>query len=598
MCVDVPRLSLDRPFTYLLDEDMGAGMGSLVSVPFHGRVVRGWVLGPTEEAPPGRLERVRKVRSPVRFFDERMLSLLRWVGGRYIAPLATVIDRSHPPRVVGEEAAFGTPSDQAASGEEHAGEPRPSGPKLSARGVTDLLDPGTVTWLRPLPGDEVEECLRAVRACLERGRRALVLVPETDPLPATAAAVIESFPERAVAFAGGDARARYLTWLRIRNGLFDVVVGTRPAVFAPLARLGLIWVSREVHPGHREDRAPYYHVREVSMARARIDEAACVISSLSPSAETAEAARAGAIRVARAARSEERRAAPLVETVPPEAEDRSGRLGALVRGARSAALIVSRRGYGVARVCRSCGDQAACAVCGGPVVAERGSYSCRACGAPGRCRRCGGSSFGVEPGGTERVAEWAGRVSKLPVIVDGEDGPAIPSPGRVVVGTAATVNDVGPVRLDVVAVLDPDRAISAPGIHAGERALATWMEAAAWAGPRDGPGRVLVQTRRPGHPAVQALVRWDPLPYLHAEAARRAEAGVPPGHGVFRVEGGVDLPTRLREVRPAALLATAAEERTVCLVTVRLEDLPAFRDHVVRLAESGAVTRVEAEPQL
>src|SRR5262249_22209680 len=103
VCVAVPKLALDRPFTYLLPEESGAGTGSLVSVPFHGRAVRGWVLGPAAEVPEGRLLPVRKVRSPVRFFDAAMLELLRWVSHRYLAPLSTVIERSHPPRVAGEE---------------------------------------------------------------------------------------------------------------------------------------------------------------------------------------------------------------------------------------------------------------------------------------------------------------------------------------------------------------------------------------------------------------------------------------------------------------------------------------------------------------
>src|SRR5439155_9355676 len=121
------------------------------------------------------------------------------------------------------------------------------------------------------------------------------LVPEADPLGFTGRAVLEAFGARAVAFVGGDARHRYGVWLAVRAGGFEVVVGTRPAVFAPLRDLGLIWVSREVHPAHREDRAPYYHVREVAAARARIERAACVLASFSPSVDTAAGVASGAV---------------------------------------------------------------------------------------------------------------------------------------------------------------------------------------------------------------------------------------------------------------------------------------------------------------
>jgi primosomal protein N' (replication factor Y) len=599
----VPRLALDRPFTYLVAPEQEAGIGSLVSVPFHGRTVKGWVLGPAGDVPQGKILPVRKVRSTVRFFDHRMLELLRWVADRYLAPLATVVERSHPPRVVGEErVTISTRGDEGAL---------PDWSRLLERyGAPSLLEPGTITWLRPVPGGESEACVAGVAACLAMGRRAVVLVPEAEPVPATAAAVLERFGGRAVSFLGGDGRERYRSWLDIHAGRFDVVVGTRPAVFAPLDRLGLVWISREVHPGHREDRSPYYHVREVAMARARLHGAACVLSSLSPSVETAVALETGEIRVARPPRAVERSTAPLVETVAPEAEDRSVRLGTLLRSVRSAALVVSRRGYGVARVCRSCGEPAACALCRGPIVIEAGRPACRTCGAAGRCANCGSERFGVEPAGTERIAEWAGRLSGRPVDLDlGKGVPPPPAPDRLLVGTAAAVKDVGPVSVDLVAILDPDRALARAGVDAGAQALATWMEAAAWAGPRGDGGRVLVQTRRPGHPAVQALVRWDPVPYLRAEAGRRTEAGFPPRSGVFRVRGSEALPDALRAAGAETVLSTVAttslpgtgpaiQGLTLCLVAVPPTGIDRFRKEVRRLAIEGTVERVEAEPHV
>lgn len=591
MCVAVPKLALDRPFTYLLKEEQRVGIGSLVSVPFHGRTVKGWVLGAGTEIPSGRLLPVRAVRSPVRFFDEAMLRLLRWVGDRYLAPLAMVIERSHPPRVAGEEKA-------------RADQPLSVVPSAAGRSA------GGTTWMRPLPDEEASACLAAVEVCIRAGGQVLVLVPEAEPLPATAAAVLERFGDRAASFLGGDRRERYRTWLDIQAGRYDVVVGTRPAVFAPLRSLDLIWISREVHPGHREDRAPYYHVREVAMARAALGGASCVLASLSPSVATAAAAATGAIRTSRPPRNAERAAAPLAETVAPEAEDRSVRLGTLLKSARSAALIVSRRGYGVARVCRSCGEPAACAVCRGPIAVEGGRPVCRTCGADGRCANCGGRTFGVEPSGTERIAEWARRISRLPVDLDrGDAVPPRPAAGRVLVGTAAAVKDVGPLQLDLVAILDPDRALARAGIDAGEQALATWMEAAAWAGARGEGGRVLVHSRRPGHPALQALVRWDPIPFLLAEATRRAEAGFPAGHPVFRIRGGEGLADALGSAGAETVLATdtgpsvaastpSREGRTLCLVAVPPAVLDRFRDEVRRLAAEGIVDRVEAEPQL
>jgi primosomal protein N' (replication factor Y) len=617
VCVAVPRLAVDRRFTYVLKEEHQAGTGSLVSVPFHGRTVKGWILGPADEVPQGRLLLVRKVHSQVRFFDPLKLHLLQWMSERYIAPLATVIERSYPPRVVSEEhegvrAAVDAATPARSPTARSRGAPGGYAPPAPATELTiplavlaryggeGLLRAGTTTWLRPLPRDEQSVCVEAVAACLATRKQAVVLVPEAEPLPETARGVLEAFGERAVAFMGGEPRERYRTWLEILARRFDVVVGTRPAVLAPLERLGLIWISREVHPGHREDRSPYYHVRDVAMARARMERAACVVASLSPSIETAVLADGGSVRVARPARSEERSAAPLVETAIPEAEDRSTRLTALLRRARSGALIVSRRGYGVARVCRSCGEPAACSVCRGPVVIERGKAVCRVCGADGICANCGSRSFGVERGGTERVAEWAARTTSASVRLESSGGAQAPLPeqGVVLVGTTAAVKDVGPRALDLVAILDADRALARAGIHAGEQALATWMEAAAWAGARSGGGRVLVHTRHPGHPAVQALIRWEPVPFLVAQAQTRAEAGFVPGHAVFRIAGSAALVDVLADAGTTSILTTAGESGTLCLVAVPPKELGRFRQVILRLAGEGTVIRVEAEPQL
>ena len=285
MCIDRPILSLDRPFTYVLPPELGAGVGSLVQVPFHGRLIRGWVLGSSESFGTRTLS-VKKVVSPVRFFDEDMLCLLRWVSERYVAPLAAVIGRAVPPRVAGEEAEDG----DSADGQGGGGTPATSSPLSSSYrngdALASALDVGSGAFVvRPAPEDEVAVAVEAVRRCIDGGRRAIVLVPEAVPMPATAAGIVEAFGGRVAMFVGGDKRSRYRTWLDIAGGRFDLVVGTRPAVFAPLGNVGAIVVSRESHPAHREDRAPYYHVRDVALERARLGGAVCVLSAICPSSE-------------------------------------------------------------------------------------------------------------------------------------------------------------------------------------------------------------------------------------------------------------------------------------------------------------------------
>ena len=146
-----------------------------------------------------------------------------------------------------------------------------------------------------------------------------------------------------------------------------------------------------------------------------------------------------------------------------------------------------------------------------------------------------------------------------------------------------------------MAILDADLAARRPGLSARERALATWFEAAAWASPK---GRVIVQTRSPNDPAVQALVSGRPERFARAEVPRRAQAGFPVGGPVFRVVGTAELEPELRALAPRTLLVTGLGEQTVCLLALEPGSVGAFGSAVRALAERGIVTRVEAEPHL
>ncbi|MEO8423252.1 MAG: hypothetical protein ABI595_04980 [Actinomycetota bacterium] len=608
VCIDRPILSLDRPFTYLLPSELGAGVGSLVQVPFHGRLIRGWVLEHSE-AFATRMLSVKKVVSPVRFFDDAMLELMRWVSERYVAPLAAVIGRVAPPRVASEEGSLGAgahggggggpaplaqPSHAPLSGASAASSTLALDSDLfssyrNGAALSSAVRSGSGAFiLRPAPEEEVSAVVEMVRGCLDGGRRAIVLVAEATPVPATAAAIAEVFGERVGLLVGGDKRARYRRWLEILEGRYDVVVGTRPAVFAPVTGLGLIVVARESHPAHREDRAPYYHVRDVALQRARLDGAVCVLSALCPSSE------ASALGVTEVAPSTRRW--PPVEVVKAGPEGRAPRLVRALRETRRGFIFAPVPGYGIAQVCRACGRPAACAACGGLLRSEEGVVRCVVCEATGRCAHCGATDFGIRRGGAERVEEWAATVAPVPVRRVTSRGRArLPRATEILVGGPESVRDLGTGDLELVAILDADLAERRPGLAARERALATWMEAVAWARPS---GRAIVQADHPSDAAVQALVRGNPDRFHADEVGRRKAAGFPVGSAVFRVAGSGELESELASVRPITLLSSSVGEQTVCLLALDPDRVSGFGRVIRELATRDVVTRVEAEPHL
>jgi primosomal protein N' (replication factor Y) (superfamily II helicase) len=583
ICVDRPILALDRPFTYDLPAELDAGVGSLVQVRFHGKLVRGWVLGATDDVPSRMLPVLKRV-SPVRFFDDRGLELRRWIGERYVAPLASVIDRSYPPRVASEE------TRRTADAVGTSDVPRDGGILASYEASERLLDAvrearRETFVLRPAPGEDASVAVAVVAATLATGRDAIVLVPEVDPEPATVRALLDAFGDQVARFFGGEKRSRYRMWLEIATGRYRVVVGTRSAVFAPVGDLGLVYVAREHHSLHREERSPYFHARDVAVARGRIERAVTVLASVMPSleAQTLE-------HVDVASR---RRAWPPVEVVKPGPAGRAPRLVRALAGARRAFVYEPMRGYGVARVCRACGEPAACAVCGGLLRSERGEIRCVVCEALGRCANCGASNFGVARGGAEHVEEWVARTARVPVIRG--DGRTTTPDDAVTVGGIEAVKDLGASGLDLVAILGADASLRRPGISARANALGVWAEVVSWLGPG---GRAIVQTNHPNDHAVQALVTGRPDRFARTEAPRLAESGFAVGAPVFRVVGTAELEGALLELPHTTLLVSALGDETVCLLALALEDVRAFGEGIRRLAERGIVTRVEAEPHL
>jgi primosomal protein N' (replication factor Y) (superfamily II helicase) len=519
-----------------------------------------------------------------------MLALARAVSERYVTPLATVLGAIAPPRVAAEE---------------HEAALEPAGPSsMAVDAATDLtgythggevlaaIGDGDAPrrWaIRPAPEDEAALAVAMVGAALRARRAALVLVPEAEPVPATATAVADAFGDRVALFLGGSPRARYRLWLRIARGEVDVVVGTRSAVFAPLRRpLGVIVVDRESHAAFRDDRAPYFHARDVALLRAGLEEPApvCALMASCPSAET--------VALGLPEMHPRTRHWPKVEVVYPGAEGRARRLVESLRDARRAFIYAPNPGYGIAQVCRSCGSPAACSSCGGMLRSQDGVVRCIVCEAVGRCAACGAADFGIRRGGAERVEEWVARVATVPV--SRPERPRLPSlDGEIVIGGPELVRDLGVGGLDLVAVMDADQAAARPGLGARERSLATWMEAVGWARPH---GRVIVQSAHPSDPAVQALVRGNADRFHARERERRAAAGFPVGAAVFRVVGTDEVEAAILVHGPISLRATGLGGRTVCLLALDPARIPAFGAAMRTLAAAGVVERVEAEPHV
>ncbi len=399
---------------------------------------------------------------------------------------------------------------------------------------------------------KTEVYLRAVAAALERGRSAIVLVPEIALTPQTAGRFEERFGSLvAVLHSKLGAGERYDEWLRLRRGEARVCVGPRSAVFAPLTDVGLIVIDEEHDPSYKQEQDPRYDARHVAERRAGQAGAVLLAGSATPRPESR-------LRLARLQLPErvDGRGLPPVELVSMAGvgspfHDRTRRALDQVRErGEKAIVLLNRRGWSNFLSCRVCGRVWECPQCDVTLVYHRaaGTVACHHCGhveaAPSLCPDCGSVSVARHGAGTERLEqELETLVRPLPVFRLDSDAAA----GRgavarvlerfdradsgVLVGTqmVAKGHDFPDVTLGVV--LDADATLRFPDFRAEERTFALVAQLAGRSGRGPRGGRVIVQALDPTAHALRHAAAHDSDGFLDGELERRRVLGYPPfGH--------------------------------------------------------------------
>jgi primosomal protein N' (replication factor Y) len=430
------------------------------------------------------------------------------------------------------------------------------------------------------------------------GRGALAIVPDHRDLARLDAALTEIVgPGHHVVLSEelGPAK-RYQNWLAVLRGEVKMVIGTRSAMFAPVADLGLVTVWDDGDDLHAEPRAPYPHVREVLLLRAHATGAAALIGGYTCTAEGAQLVESRWAYPLTAFRSTVRAKSPLIRTSGEELEKErdpaaaAARLPNLAWRTARAALSdgpvlvqVPRGGYAPSLACIRCRKHARCNHCHGPLELTSGHAmaSCLWCGRPAggwRCdgvvndRPCGGDRFRMLTIGVHRTAEELGRAfANTKVIFSAGDTvlSQVSDKPALVVATpgAEPVADGG---YAAALLLDGWSLLARRDLRAGEEALRRWLNAAALVRPGTEGGKVVIMAE-PGLAPVQALVRWDPVWHARRELTDRGELHYPPLARVAELTGTpaavaeelslLRLPEAAEILGPVAVDSPRADER-------------------------------------
>ena len=400
--------------------------------------------------------------------------------------------------------------------------------------------------------------IRLIQKTLERGKGALVLVPEIVLTPQLLRIFTSYFGEQiAVLHSSLRAGERYDEWKRVRRGEARVVIGTRSAVFAPVQNLGLIVLDEEQENSYKSENVPRYHARDVAKYRCVQSEALLVLGSATPSVETMYQARQGILKLFTLKQRYNRKALPQVLIADMKEELRSGNAGAissllrreletnLERGEQSI-LFLNRRGANRMVSCGECGQVPECPRCSVKLTyhSANGRLMCHHCGhsqpLPHACPSCGGklNFIGI---GTQKVQEELEELFPGTEILRMDtDTVSAAHPHEellerfrkkkvpILVGTQMVAKGLDFENVTLVGVVAPDLALYVDDFRAAERTFSLLTQVVGRAGRGEKQGRAVIQTYTPDNDVISFAARQDYANFYREEIALRRMRRDPP----------------------------------------------------------------------
>ncbi len=559
--------------------------GFVVRVPLQGRAVRGWVVAyPVQPLEGLALRPIAKVTGwgP----EPELFELAEWAAWRWASRRRSLLFTSSPESAVRVLPPPATSRPLAGTG---AGSVRSL--------VEEAWSPGA--HLLRLP--PVYSATEVVMAAVEHGP-VLVIAPTTARAEAGCAALrsrgvrVALLPEQ---------------WAQARAGA-DVVIGTRAAAWGPCPGAASVVVLDAHDEGLVQGAAPTWDAPSVAAERARLAAIPCLWVTPCPTVELLAAAK----RVHVASVSAERSGWAALDVVDCRREDpRAGLYSAglvsVLRSDYRVVCVLNRKGRAQLSACDACGELAACEQCGAAVAVVGEGMVCRRCGTsrPMVCASCGSSVLRLLRVGVSRAREQLEALAGRPVgEVSAGSGPLPATP--VVVGTEAVLYREGELRkgggVGAVAFLDFDQELLAPRYRAGEEALALLARASRLVGGRQRDGKVLVQTRVPGHPVIEAALLADPGRLAASEEAVRKALRLPPfaALAVLSGPGARELADALEKLDVAKVTRhgqTAAERVELSEVgedrwVVRASDHANLADALAAVGRPSERVRIDIDP--
>jgi primosomal protein N' (replication factor Y) len=514
-------LAVEGPFDYSVPVHMRGKIkkGARVWVQFCNRKRIGYVVEVARRTDIERVKPVLEIIDETPLIDESMLLLTRKLADYYYCSWGEAIEAALPePLRKGSKAASSMkvvrpPADKPGSAQQvlvHSADRR-------------------ARW---------DIYLEAVKDTLDKGSSAIILLPDVNSAVKAKEELSARLGVSPVLLYRKESGERE-EWLKIKDSEFNLVIGTRSAVFAPVSRLGLIIIEDEQDAAYKQEQVPHYHAREAAFMRCGIEKAGVILGSASPSLESIYLARKGEIgyRFIPAARE-----LPEIKLLDMRSERRYLRQKNIIfsrylqdsimqvisqRG--KSLLFLNRSGFATFASCRNCGTVLKCPRCNVNLVYhfKDNILNCHYCNfkmqPPRICPECDASYIRYAGAGTEKIESELSRVFPQAKISMMDD---LPEEGRkdadIFISTASIFKRDG-YDFDLVGVLSIDNSLNRVDFRSTEKTFGLLTGLLALCGKK-----LIIQTGLPGHYSLRAIESGKADLFYDEELKQRKQLGFPP----------------------------------------------------------------------
>ena len=571
--IDISHEAIDRTFQYIIPDELieQIEIGMMVIVPFGqgSRNRKGYVIDITD-TPSFDVDKMKYIKDLVEnsvLIEGRLIKLAAWIRSHYGSTMINAINTVMPVRekirktkqkVVAKEYELANGPVQELSNEQN---------KLVEEFSLDYAQGKRNTYLlHGVTGSgKTEVYIECIKNIIKDGRQAIVLIPEIGLTYQNVARFKQHFGDRVAVINSKQSKGeKYQEMLKAKDHQVDVIIGPRSALFTPCEDLGLIIIDEEHEGAYKSDQTPKYHAREVAIERARLEKAAVILGSATPSIESYAMAKLGKYKLWELKERPNNKKMAKVSVVDLRDELRLGNRSIVsnklyeaikkrLENKEQVMLFINRRGYNSFVSCRECGEVIKCPKCDVSLsLHNNGIMMCHYCGHTERahkeCPSCKSKLIGGFGTGTEKVEQEINklfpeartlRMDKDTTSKKGDHSDILTKflnhEADILIGTQMIVKGHDFPNVTLVGVMLADMSLYANDYKAGERTFDLLTQAAGRAGRGEVEGEVVIQTYQPEHYAILSASKQDYERFFDMEMSYRRLLKYPPVYNMMVV---------------------------------------------------------------